>query len=67
MMTQSLADITFSDSDKAEVGRIVEDCYREALVYLAQADRLREAANLPLPPVAVELYSRLIPRQAVQR
>jgi hypothetical protein len=67
MMTQSLADITFSEADRAELAPKVEDWYRECLLQLRAADRIRKAANLPIPAAASELYAYLLPRQAAQR
>lgn len=67
MMTQPLTDLTFSDADRAEVNSILGNVYRECLLQLRGADRLREAAGLDLPPEAANLYAYLLPRQAVQR
>ena len=66
-MTQPLVDITFSEADKVEVGSIVSNVYREVLLELQGAESLRQAAGLPLPDEAANLYAFLLPRQAVQR
>ena len=66
-MTQPLADLTFSAADLPEIGQIVSNVYRECLLQLRIADRLREAAGLPMPNEAAQLYAYLLPRQAVSR
>ncbi|MEV0994695.1 hypothetical protein [Nonomuraea sp. NPDC050202] len=66
-MSYALTDLTFSEAARAEIAPMVDTCYREALIYLRQAEAMREAAGLPLPPVGAELYARLIPAQAVSR
>lgn len=67
IMTQPLAGLTFSDADRAEVGSILSTLYRECLAQLRSADRLREAAGVPLPAEAASLYAYLLPRQVTQR
>lgn len=67
MIAQPLTDITFSPADRAEVASMVDDWYLRALLLLKQAEKLRAAADLPLPPSAAELYASLIPRQVVSR
>ncbi|MFI7642040.1 hypothetical protein [Nonomuraea sp. NPDC049400] len=65
MMSHALDSITFSDADRAQVVQIVGNVYQECLLQLRSADRLREAAGLPLPAEASQLYAYLLPRQAV--
>lgn len=65
MIAQPLTDITFSPADRAEVASMVDDWYSRALLLLKQAEKLRMAADLPLPASGAQLYAALIPRQTV--
>lgn len=65
MMSHALGSITFSAADQAELAPKLGEWYRECLLQLRAADRLREAAGIPLPPEASQLYAYLLPRQAV--
>lgn len=63
--TPALDSITFSPADRAEVASMVDDWYLRALLLLKQAEKLRMAADLPLPASGAQLYAALIPRQTV--
>jgi hypothetical protein len=67
MMSQPLSDLSFSGADQAEVSLILSNVYRECLLQLRGADKLRRAAGVDLPPEAASLYAFLMPRQAVSR
>jgi hypothetical protein len=58
--------IEFTAEQRAEVATLTDVLYRKALRFIEDANQFRAMASLP--PVAVDdLYTHLIPRQAVSR
>ena len=67
MMSQPLANITFSEEGKVEVATIATNLYRQILLEVQGVEALLRDAGVPRPPEAAQLYAFLMPRQAVQR